>query len=172
MTVAAMLEGGATSEIATLAEAQAFLHHEAWLLDHARFDEWLALFTPDCLYWVPLEAGQADGEETSSIIYDDYRLLEVRVRQYRHPRAHARRPFARTVHQVGNVALGAQDTAARELTVHSSLVMIEYRAERQRTWGGLIEHRLRRTESGLAIVRKRVDLVNSEAELDGIAVLF
>ena len=156
----------------SLEAAAAFLHHEAMLLDRRRFDEWLALFTPDCLYWVPLEANQVDGIETSSIIHDDHHLLDVRVRQYRHPRAHARTPFARTVHQIGNVAIASDDAARAETVVHSNLVMVEFRAERQRTWGGLVEHRLRRTDDGLRIASKRVDLVNSEAELDGIAVLF
>ena len=32
-----------------------FLLHEARLLDEARFDDWLALFTPDGWYWVPSE---------------------------------------------------------------------------------------------------------------------
>ena len=156
----------------TLADAAAFLHHEARLLDTRRFDDWLALFTPDCLYWVPLEANQPDGIETCSIIHDDRRLLEVRVRQYRHPRAHARTPFARTVHQVGNVVLGKEDAERAEVIVQSNLVMVEFRAERQRTWGALLEHRLRRIDGELRIAAKRVDLVNSEAELDGISVLF
>jgi benzoate/toluate 1,2-dioxygenase beta subunit len=167
--MAAILERPA---VATQAEVEQFLYREAELLDRGRYDDWLALFTPDCLYWVPLEADQPDGIETTSIIHDDFRLLEVRVKQYRHPRAHARTPYARTVHQVGNVTLGEQDAAGSEVTVRSNLVMVEFRNERQRIWGALVEHRLRRTERGLAIARKRVDLVNSESELDGIAVLF
>jgi benzoate/toluate 1,2-dioxygenase beta subunit len=169
--MSAILERAA-APVATLDEVEQFLYREARLLDQSRYDEWLALFTADCLYWVPLEAGQADGAETVSIIHDDHRLLEVRVKQYRHPRAHARTPYARTVHQVGNVELAEQDAVKGELTVRSNLVMVEFRADRQRTWGALVEHRLRRTERGLAIARKRVDLVNSESELDGIAVLF
>jgi hypothetical protein len=39
-------------------------------------------------------------------------------------------------------------------------------------WGALVEHELRRADGGFRIARKRVDLVNSEAELDGIAILF
>lgn len=156
----------------TLAQVQAFLHHEAMLLDRARFDEWLDLFTPDAIYWVPLEQDQADGIETCSHIHDDRRLLEVRVRQYRHPRAHARTPYARTVHQIGNVTITGDDAATGEIVVSSNLVLVEFRSERQRVWGALVEHRLRRTPEGLRIARKRVDLVNSEAELDGITVLF
>ena len=51
-------------------------------------------------------------------------------------------------------------------------VLLEYRHERQRVWGALVEHRLRRTRDGLRIAAKRIDLVNSEAELDGIVCLF
>ncbi|NJN39624.1 MAG: hypothetical protein HC807_00405 [Gammaproteobacteria bacterium] len=80
-----------------------FLYHEAHLLDTQRFEEWLELFTEDATYWVPLEQGQNDPLDTSSIIHDDRTLLELRVKQARHPRAHARKPMARTVHQVGNV---------------------------------------------------------------------
>ncbi len=153
-----------------IGEIQQFLYQEAALLDAGRLDEWLALFTEDATYWVPLEANQADPFTTSSIVYDDRRLLEVRVRQFQHPRAHARVPAPRTVHQVANVRLLADDGS--ELTVASALVMVEYRSERQRVWGAVVEHRLRRTADGLRIATKRIDLVNSEAELDGIVVLF
>jgi len=80
-----------------------FLYREARLLDEQRLEEWLALFAEDATYWVPLEQGQQDPVSTSSIIYDDRTLLELRVKQARHPRAHARLPLARTLHQVGNV---------------------------------------------------------------------
>lgn len=154
---------------ALLTEVGQFLYHEARLLDTHRFDDWLGLFTQDCLYWVPLEAGQKDGLETSSIIHDDLALLEIRVRQYSNPRAHARLPFARTAHQVGNVLI--IESGKDELKVASTLVLIESRLERQRTWGALVEHRLRRTPEGLRIAAKRVDLLNSDAELDGIPFL-
>jgi len=154
----------------TQAEIERFLYQEARLLDQGRLDEWLALFTDDLTYWVPLEANQSDPRTTVSIIYNDRRLLEVRVRQFKHPRAHARVPAPRTVHQVSNVLVLEDD--GREILVASTLVMVEYRKERQRVWGARIEHRLRRTVDGLRIAAKRVDLVNSESELDGVVCLF
>jgi len=153
-----------------LRQVEQFLFREAFLLDSGRLSEWLELFTDDCLYWVPLEQGQVDGLNTCSIIHDDKRLLEVRVRQGRHPRAHARVPASRTVHQVGNVMITGNGEA--ELSVASTLTLVEYRAERQRVFGATVEHRLRRMADGLRIALKRVDLVNSEAELDGITFLF
>jgi 3-phenylpropionate/cinnamic acid dioxygenase small subunit len=146
-----------------------FLYHEARLLDLQRYEEWLELFTQDATYWVPLEQGQQDPRETSSIIYDDRTLLELRVKQFRHPRAHARQPLARTVHQVGNiVSLGETNG---ELRIGSTLTVVEFRHEKQRLYGALVEHRLRREGGTLRIAHKRIDLVNSEGELDGIAIL-
>ena len=146
-----------------------FLYHEARLLDTQRYEDWLALFTEDATYWVPLEQGQKDPHETSSIIHDDRTLLELRVRQLRHPRAHARQPLARTVHQVSNVmVLGAPNG---ELQVASALTLVEFRNEKQRLYGALVEHRLRASGDTFRIAHKRVDLVNSEGELDGIAIL-
>ena len=160
----------AAVDIELSSEIEQFLYREAWLLDHGRLDEWLGLFTDDATYWIPLQANQADPLTTSSIVYDDRRLLEVRVRQFQHPRAHARVPAPRTVHQVGNVRV--VEAGAHDVRVGSTLVVVEYRRERQRVWGALVEHRLRRSADGLRIAVKRIDLVNSEAELDGIVCLF
>ena len=149
--------------------AEQFLYHEARLLDTGQLEAWLELFTDDATYWVPLERDQKDPFETSSIIHDDRTLLELRVKQARHPRAHARLPLARTVHQVGNVMV---EEAGAEVRVHSTLQLIEFRNEKQRVYGALVEHRLRKENGRFKIAHKRVDLVNSEGELDGIAILF
>lgn len=147
-----------------------FLCHEARLLDSGELEAWLELFTEDATYWVPLERGQKDPHETSSLIYDDRALLELRVKQARHPRAHARLPLARTVHQIGNIAVVKEDKDS--ILVNSTLTLVEWRNEKQRVWGALVEHRLRRAKAGLRIAHKRVDLANSEAELEGLAILF
>jgi benzoate/toluate 1,2-dioxygenase subunit beta len=141
-----------------------FLYHEAHLLDTQQYEAWLALFTADATYWVPLEQGQKDPGETSSLVYDDRTLLELRVKQMRHPRAHARAPLPRTVHQVGNIV-------ARDLVVTSTLTVVEFRNEKQRLWAGLVEHRLVRSGDAFRIARKRIDLVNSEGEIEGLTVL-
>jgi len=154
----------------SLREVEQFLYRAAALLDRPRFDEWLSLYTMDATYWVPLERDQKDPWNTSSIIFDDRTLLEIRVRQYRDARAHARLPTARTVHQVSNVMI--EQDAGKDVMAGSTQVLIEYRKERQRVFGALVEHRLRRTDDGFRIASKRVDIVNSEAELDGVAFLF
>src|SRR5205823_2709324 len=130
-----------------------FLYHEARLLDTQQYEAWLELFTDDATYWVPLERDQKDPFETSSIIHDDRTLLEVRVKQARHPRAHARLPLARTVHQVGNVIVAQEKDG--EVRVESTLQLIEFRNEKQRLWGALVEHHLRRSGDSFKIAHKR-----------------
>jgi 3-phenylpropionate/cinnamic acid dioxygenase small subunit len=73
------------------------------------------------------------------------------------------------VHQVGNVVI---EDAKDEIKVSSTLQLVEFRNEKQRLYAALVEHRLRRVNGSFKIAHKRVDLVNSEGELDGIAILF
>ena len=156
---------------ALMRQVERFLFQEAWVLDHFDFEAWLDLYTDDAVYWVPLQADQADPLTTHSLMYDDKRLMRLRVRQQTHPRAHARLPLSRTVHQVGNVLVKDTDGAG-ELTVNSTLILFEYRKERQRSFAANVVHRLRLQGDAWKICHKRVDLINSESELDGIAFFF
>ena len=87
--------------------------HEARLLDEAKFDEWLALFTEDGWYWVPSEPGQASPHDTVSLIYDDRRLLETRVRRLASPRIYSQEPRSRTSRIVANVTIEDAEGAPR-----------------------------------------------------------
>jgi 3-phenylpropionate/cinnamic acid dioxygenase small subunit len=143
-----------------------FLEHEARLLDEAKFDEWLALFTADAWYWVPSEPNQADPHETVSLIYDDRRLLETRVRRLASPRMYSQEPRSRCSRMVSNVTI--EDAEGRAATVRSKFLMIEYRREQQRLFAGTAWHRLVQLDGAVRIAWKRVDLVNCDAPLDGI----
>jgi 3-phenylpropionate/cinnamic acid dioxygenase small subunit len=147
-----------------------FLLHEARLLDEGKFDEWLALFTPEAWYWVPSEPDQADPAETVSLIYDDRRLLETRVRRLASPRMYSQEPRSRTSRIVGNVTV--EDADRTSCTVRSKFMMIEYRREQQRLFGGTALHRLVLTGSRIMIAWKRVNLVNCDAPMDGITMPF
>src|SRR4030088_541226 len=104
-----------------------FLLHEARLLDEARFDDWLALVTPDGWDWVPGEPDHDNPHDTVSLIYDDRRLLEPRVRRLASPRIYSQEPRSRTSRIIGNVSIEDSDTGA--CSVRSKFLMIEYRRE-------------------------------------------
>src|SRR4029079_5581891 len=147
-----------------------FLQHEARLLDDAKFDDWLALFTADAWYWVPSEPGQSNPHEVVSLIYDDRRLLETRVRRLASPRMYSQEPRSRCSRMVGNVTI--EDSDAAGTTVRSKFLMIEYRRETQRLFTGTALYRLTQVDSAIRIGWKRVDLLNCDAPLDGITQPF
>ena len=49
------------------------LEREARLLDELRFDEWLAMYAPECIYWVPGTPGGGDPRRQIAILFDDRR---------------------------------------------------------------------------------------------------
>ena len=153
-----------------LHRCEQFLLHEARLLDDGKFDDWLALFTADAWYWVPSEPDQADPHNTVSLIYDDRRLLETRVRRLASPRMYSQEPRSRCSRMVGNVSI--EDAEGRAATVRSKFLMIEYRREQQRLFTGTALHRLVQLDGSIRIAWKRVDLINCDAPLDGITQPF
>jgi 3-phenylpropionate/cinnamic acid dioxygenase small subunit len=153
-----------------LHRCEQFLLHEARLLDDGKFDDWLALFTSDAWYWVPSEPDQADPFETVSLIYDDRRLLETRVRRLAGPRMYSQEPRSRTSRILDNVTI--EETDGNSCIVRAKFMMIEYRREQQRIFGGTALYRLMQADDRIMIAWKRVDLVNCDAPLDGITVPF
>jgi 3-phenylpropionate/cinnamic acid dioxygenase small subunit len=147
-----------------------FVQHEARLLDEGKFDEWLALFALDGWYWVPSEPDQANPHDTVSLIYDDRRLLETRIRRLASPRMYSQEPRSRTSRMVGNITI--EDVEGLEATVRSKFIMIEYRRDQQRLFTGTAWHRLELADGAIRIAWKRVDLVNCDAALDGITQPF
>src|SRR5262245_320419 len=93
------------AEALDLARCERFLLHEARVLVEGKFDDWLALFTPDAWYWVPSEPDQDNPHDTVSLIYDDRRLLETRVRRLASPRIYSQEPRSRTSRIVSNVSI-------------------------------------------------------------------
>jgi benzoate/toluate 1,2-dioxygenase beta subunit len=151
---------------------EAFLVHEARLLDDGRFEEWLGLFTADAWYWVPSQPHQANPRDTVSLIYDDRRLLETRVRRLASPRIYSQEPRSRTTRIIANVTIEEQSDDARACVVRSKFQLLEYRRDAQTAYGGTLFHRLVATDPGIRIAWKRVDLVNCDAVLDGLVVPF
>jgi 3-phenylpropionate/cinnamic acid dioxygenase small subunit len=161
---------GPAAHALDIRRCEQFLLHEARLLDDGKFDDWLALFTADAWYWVPSEPGQADPIETVSLIYDDRRLLETRVRRLASPRMYSQEPRSRTSRIVTNATI--EEAGKDSCTVRSKFMMIEYRREQQRLFGGTALHRIVQKNGRIMIASKRVDLVNCDAPLDGITIPF
>lgn len=148
-----------------------FLYDEAQMLDDRRFEEWLSLFSSNGWYWVPIEADQDNPFDTVSIIYDDRKLLETRVRRLNNANIHAESPPPRTSRIIGNVILENVDQVAGNYDVSSRFQLVEFRRNKQRLFAGSMRHTLRPDDTGFVIEGKRINLVDSDGMLEGITTL-
>lgn len=107
----------------TRQDAEDFLYREAALLDDGRLDDWLALFSDDGRYRLPIASGEDPLEP--ALVDDDRDRLAERVFRLTSTQAHAQLPPSRTVHDVHNVRL--EELSADEVLVHCNLTVHEVR---------------------------------------------
>ena len=159
-----------------LRAVEQFLYREALLLDEKRWQEWLALYTEDCFYWVPSVVGQKDPVNTVSLYAEDRMRLEMRIIRITHPRAFSQDFPTRMSHVVSNVMLDPENGTGSDgglnpkadLVVRSSVHILEYRKEDQRLFGGTVRHWLRRDGADWKIAMKRIDLINCDAPMETV----
>ena len=113
------------------ASVEQFLHHEATLLDHGRFDDWLELLTDDVVYRVPVRITRRTGEvDVVDDMYhfdDNRQSLGLRVRRLGTGVAWAEDPPSRTRRFVTNVR--AEPGPDGEVTVSSYLLLYRSRGD-------------------------------------------
>ena len=146
------------------------LHRETEFLDRARYDEWLALFTDDCRYWVPARKDQTDPVNEISLFYEDRDLMEMRISRIQHPRAHSLDRPVTTSHVTGDRMIEAVNTDRGELMITTRFQMIEHQQGEQRLFAGVYRYHLRREGEGFKISLKRVDLINCDAYFEPLQV--
>jgi benzoate/toluate 1,2-dioxygenase beta subunit len=147
-----------------------FVYHEARLLDERRFTQWLALWTPQGMYWIPREHDQASPYDHISIAWEDAMLREVRVGRLAHPRNWSQLPPTRTSRVLGNVMIDGH-TPSDELVVRAAFHLTEWRsADVHQQLAGACTYKLRAADGGWMLQMKRVDLVNCDATLPNIEV--
>ena len=140
-----------------------FLYGEAACLDEKRWDDWLALYTEDCEFWIPAWKGEHEvtadpAREVSLIYYDRRARLEERVSRIRSGISAASTPLPRTVHFIGNVRLGEE--TADSVVVHANWQTHAYRFQSTETIYGRSEYLLVIANGQWRIRRKKVILVN------------
>jgi len=156
-------------EPALLESCRGLLHLEARLLDEGRFEDWLALFAEECLFWVPGSAG-GDPKREIAVAFDDRRQLEGRIYRLRTGYAWSQVPQARTTRIVSNVEVfsGASDAVCM---VRSSFLITEFRAGATRTFAGWNAHRLSRADAGWRILVKQLNLIDCDQNLRNPSLL-
>lgn len=150
---------------------EAFLFHEADLLDDMDAETWLALWAPECCYWVPCNDRDADGTDPGrqvSFIYDDRARLEDRVHRLMSSAAHSQRPRSRMRRVVGNIRFESREG---EVHTRSNFLLAELRRGHQEVWSGVSQHRLLPAGDSFTIKAKTVLLTQSDMAIDNLTFL-
>ncbi|NYT69203.1 aromatic-ring-hydroxylating dioxygenase subunit beta [Pusillimonas noertemannii] len=148
-----------------LAQVTEFLALEANLVDNRKWDEWLALYEPDAVFWVPAwtsedQVTQDPHNETSLIYIEGRDALSDRAWRVGTGRSLASTPLIRTAHLVG--APVVEPVNAERLRVQASWSCHSYslRTQAEHTYFGLYDYQLKIAGETLSVVSKRATLLN------------
>jgi len=150
-------------------QVEQFIYYEADLMDEHRYDEWLALWTDDALYWVPSGRDDIDPKREISLIYDDRVRLQVRITRLKSGFAHAQEPKSRMRRVVSNIV--TQEAEDGDVVVFSNFLLTELRRGKQDTFAGRTVHRLRPDNGSFRLASKKVLLVNNDEHIDNLTFL-
>jgi benzoate/toluate 1,2-dioxygenase subunit beta len=142
------------------------LYRQADHLDNKRWQDYIDLFAPDGVYWVPAHPDQTTGDGVPSIFYEDRDLMHIRMRRMGHPRAWSQKTEWATSHVVSNVIIESDDPSSGIVACRSRFHMMEFRRDAVRHFGGSYMHRLVKAGDDYRIKLQRVDLVNGEGPYD------
>jgi benzoate/toluate 1,2-dioxygenase beta subunit len=147
-----------------------FLFHEARLMDEHRYDEWLALWSPDgATYWIPANADDIDPARNVSVVYDRGGQLRNRIRRFNETLwLKERAPRLKRV--VGNIVIENEDGS--EVAVSSNFILTELHRGTQTLWAGTTTHLLIADSGSFRIKSKKVLLLNNNEPLPNMLFLF
>ena len=152
----------------TQRQIELFLFEEARLLDAGKFAEWLKLYEPQGIYWMPSQSGQTDPLNVASIVYEDHAILSIRVQRLLEARALVLTPMPRTTHLVSSIE--AQEAEGGDFTATAAFICVEHQADKQKIFSGQHTYQLARKDDSFRIKMKRVALLNSDGVHSPMAV--
>jgi 3-phenylpropionate/cinnamic acid dioxygenase small subunit len=160
----------AVTDAATRDEFRRLVEREARLLDQLRYDDWLAMYAPECVYWVPSTPQAGDPRREIAVMFDDRRRLEDRVYRLRTGFAWSQAPQSRTVRLITNVEVfaTARDDARM---LRSNFLISEFWDKETRTLTGWAGHRVVRSGGGWKITAKQVNLLECDQAIRNLSII-
>ncbi len=151
-------------------ELRRLIEREARLLDQFRYDDWLAMYAAECVYWVPSTPHAGDPRCEIAVMFDDRRRLEDRIYRLRTGFAWSQAPQSRTVRLITNVEVfaTAQDNARM---LRSNFLIGEFWDKETRTLTGWAGHRVVRSGDGWKIAAKQVNLLECDQALRNLSII-
>ena len=140
------------------------IEREARLLDQLRFDEWLSMYAPECIYWVPGTPEAGDPRREITISFDDRRRMEDRIYRLRTGYAWSQSPKSRTVRMISNVEVFSTQQSSIRM-VRSNFLISEFRVDGTRFLSGWCGHRFIENAHSWQIRVRQVNLIDCDQNL-------
>ena len=158
------------TDVAVRDEFRRLLEREARFLDQLRYDDWLAMYAAECVYWVPSTPKAGDPRCEIAIMFDDRRRLEDRIYRMRTGFAWSQAPASRTVRLVTNVEVFStvRDDARM---VRSNFLISEFWGDETRQLTGWAAHRVVRDLAGWKIQAKQVNLIECDQPIRNPSII-
>ena len=151
----------AIADLATRDQFRMLLEREARLLDQLRYDDWLAMYAAECIFWVPSTPAAGDPRREISVMFDDRRRLEDRIYRMRTGFAWSQAPASRTVRLITNVEVfGTARDDVRML--RSNFLISEFWGDETRVLTGRAGHRVVQQGSAWQIQAKQINLIECD----------
>jgi 3-phenylpropionate/cinnamic acid dioxygenase small subunit len=149
----------------TRAEAEDLLYREARALDERRFDDWLAMYAEDVVFWAPAWKNEttptSDPErELSLIYYEGKQHLVDRVWRLNSGLSNASEIPARVVHMVGNVIVESGNAEGPVVLSSFTAHHHDPRSDRTHVFFGLYRHVFRFDGKDWLIAAKTITVMN------------
>jgi benzoate/toluate 1,2-dioxygenase beta subunit len=146
------------------------LEREARLLDQLKYEDWLALYTAECIYWVPSTPNAGDPRREIAVMFDDRRRLEDRIFRLRTGFAWSQAPASRTVRLITNVEAFA--TARDDVRMlRSNFLISEFWGDETRILTGWAGHRVVRDGGAWKIQAKQVNLLECDQSIRNPSII-
>src|SRR5262249_60117342 len=158
-------------------EIVTFLYHEAELLDDCQFSDWLALFTEDTHYVMPVRTTQfrsaGAGFHEVAFFEENFVSLRTRVKRLETNFAWAETPPSRTRHFISNVLVDPTDKKD-EFAVRSNFMVTRTRSDQgYQRFTGQRQDILRRVEDGtFKIAGRRILIDQTTLSGSNLSVFF
>jgi benzoate/toluate 1,2-dioxygenase beta subunit len=160
----------AVTDLAVRDEFRRLIEREARLLDQLRYEDWLAMYTAECAYWVPSTPNAGDPRRQIAVMFDDRRRLEDRVYRLRTGFAWSQAPASRTVRLITSMEVfaTARDDARM---LRSNFLISEFWGDETRVLTGWAGHRIVRDDAGWKIQAKQVNLIDCDQAIRNPSII-
>lgn len=154
---------------ALLHRAVEFIWAEADLLDQKDYDSWLALWTADGHYILPINDSD-DYENTLNLAYDNAAMRKMRTDRFKAGFSISSAPPAQTVRTVSRFVIAS--ASDKEVKIRCGQHLVETKFGRQRVFAANVFYDLVPQANGFLIRNKIVRLLNADGILTSISYLF